>query len=458
LLYIIIGILAWGVFPFGAVHPWAYWTLLMACSVAALYEIASRRTFISPRHWGVSALIIVPVILQLISISQASLRRFAPEHDRFLQQLDFAYPFAGAAHPISVAPENTQLCLLFLLVGALWIATVSSAVQHSIRPTALARRIVWLAVIVATLGLAQNALFNGKIYWFWESRFHFSRNYFGPFVNRNHFAGWMLLALAIGAGEFLGQLATVSPVGKQTLRERILWLGSRRAGTLTTSAMLLVVMAVSLVWTLSRSGIGASTFAICLLGIVAAFRMPGRTRRTVAVVAVFVGLAAVASWKGFDVLTNSYGDTRTFQWRVALWSDSIAPLRDFYKLGSGLDSYGTVMLLYPQSDTSVHSQQAHNDYLQFAIEGGLLVGIPMLFAAGLLIRRMWQRLRQPQDEVTWWVRMGAVAGITGMAIQELTEFSLQIPGVAILFATLIAVAIHEPAAPQPSRRRMHNVA
>jgi hypothetical protein len=40
--------------------------------------------------------------------------------------------------------------------------------------------------------------------------------------------------------------------------------------------------------------------------------------------------------------------------------------------------------------------------------------------------------------------MGAVAGICGMAVQEFTEFSLQIPGVAVLFAMLVGIAIHEP--------------
>ena len=50
--------------------------------------------------------------------------------------------------------------------------------------------------------------------------------------------------------------------------------------------------------------------------------------------------------------------------------------------------------------------------------------------------------------------MGAAAGMCGIAVQELTEFSLQIPGVALLFATCLALALHEPA-PVQSRRRSH---
>jgi hypothetical protein len=85
----------------------------------------------------------------------------------------------------------------------------------------------------------------------------------------------------------------------------------------------------------------------------------------------------------------------------------------------------------------------------------VLVGLPVLLLIGAVAREAIRRLRQPQDEMTWWIRMGAVAGICGMAVQELTEFSLQIPGVALLFATCVAMAIHEPApivSPAPSRR------
>ena len=103
------------------------------------------------------------------------------------------------------------------------------------------------------------------------------------------------------------------------------------------------------------------------------------------------------------------------------------------------------MLLYPQRDQSGYVVQAHNDYLQLAVEGGLLVCIPVSIAVLLLGRVAWRRLRAPQDEITWWIRMGALAGICGIAVQEVSEFSLQIPGVALLFSVLLAVVIHNPA-------------
>jgi hypothetical protein len=75
-----------------------------------------------------------------------------------------------------------------------------------------------------------------------------------------------------------------------------------------------------------------------------------------------------------------------------------------------------------------------------------------------LVRQTVRRLREPQDDMTWWLRMGATAGICGMAVQEITEFSLQLPAVALLFATLVAVAVHEapPAAEAGLATRPHS--
>jgi len=308
-----------------------------------------------------------------------------------------------------------------------------------------------VAVIVALEALAQKAMFNGKIYWFWESQGRVTVNYFGPFVNRNHFAGWMLLALCLGSGYLAGRFTVSNDRPKTSFRDYVLWVGSPEASGLLIAGVGLLVMAVSLVWTLSRSGVAAAFVGLSMLAAAGLIRKGERGRKGVVAAIIVLALAGAATWRGLDTVAASYSDTKTLEWRFALWRDTVAPLKDFWRLGSGLNTYGTVMILYPQSDAAVHAQQAHNDYLQLAVEGGLLVAIPWLIAAGVLIRQLARRLAEPQDEMTWWIRMGAVAALCGIAVQEISDFSLQIPGVALLFATAVAIAIHDPAV--HSRRR-----
>jgi O-antigen ligase len=181
--------------------------------------------------------------------------------------------------------------------------------------------------------------------------------------------------------------------------------------------------------------------------------MPGTLKRIVAVSGLVLALMFAAAWKGTDNLAEWYGKTNTLEWRVALWQDTVPALKDFWITGSGLGSYDTIIQFYPLSDPMSRPEYAHNDYLQLAVEGGLLVGVPVLVTLAFFIWQIRRRLKQPQDEMTWWIRMGAVAGISGIALQEITDFSLRVPGVAVLFAVVAAIAIHEPAPVEVRRKR-----
>src|SRR5258708_10618481 len=49
--------------------------------------------------------------------------------------------------------------------------------------------------VVCILGILQHLTFNGKLYWFREMRY--GGIPFGPYVNRNHFAGFVELILPL---------------------------------------------------------------------------------------------------------------------------------------------------------------------------------------------------------------------------------------------------------------------
>ena len=79
-----------------------------------------------------------------------------------------------------------------------------------------------------------------------------------------------------------------------------------------------------------------------------------------------------------------------------------------------------------------------------------MVGIPIVAAIFFFIREVRHRFREADDDVTtYWIRVGATTGLVAISLQEFVEFSLQMPGNAVLFAVLAAIAIHRPA----SKRR-----
>ena len=103
------------------------------------------------------------------------------------------------------------------------------------------------------------------------------------------------------------------------------------------------------------------------------------------------------------------------------------------------------MLVYQTASRPWMYAQTHNDYLQLLVEGGMLVLIPSLVVLWLVLATIRRRLAMDADQpLTWWIRIGAIAGLAGIAAQSVVEFSLQMPGNTALFVLLLALAMHRP--------------
>ena len=89
-------------------------------------------------------------------------------------------------------------------------------------------------------------------------------------------------------------------------------------------------------------------------------------------------------------------------------------------------------------------EEAHNDYLQVAAEGGIIGAAVAILAILVIATEISRRFRDSTSRSSRWIRLGAVAGILAIGFQELGEFSLQIPGNAAMFAVLVGIALHSP--------------
>jgi O-antigen ligase len=112
--------------------------------------------------------------------------------------------------------------------------------------------------------------------------------------------------------------------------------------------------------------------------------------------------------------------------------------------GTGINTF-TYVTPFFKTDGVANADEAHNDYLQLAAEGGLLVGVPAIALMAVFIREVVRRFRATARSVTsYWLRVGAIAGLVAIAIQESVEFSLQLPGNAMMFTALCMLAVHKP--------------
>src|SRR5262249_8079753 len=156
---------------------------------------------------------------------------------------------------------------------------------------------------------------------------------------------------------------------------------------------------------------------------------------------------------GADVLATRFSDAgwSELNARRGAWADAADVARRFPLTGTGLDTYRTAMVLYQRHDMEHFYSEAHNDYLQLAAEGGLLLTIPAAICLVLCAAAVRRRFVHETSVAAHWLRVGAVTGLAAVALQDTVDFSLQMPGNAALFAVLCGIALH--AVPDQARSR-----
>lgn len=434
--------IAWGSLAFGAVYPWAFWPLALlalAGGSAGLVEAAGHTPAAISRGL-VLALggVVTAVLLQLVPLPSSILPVLNPNGVWLRRQLELA-PVA-AAEALSVVPSASWLALA--LLASFIILLLGTASLLSLEgPRRLVEGLTIFGVVMALVGIVQKPLYAGRIYGFWTPEG--AGDPFGPFVNRNHFAGWMLLTLPLAVGYLCAAIARSVRHEKPAWRDRLFWLATPEANKLVLAAGGITIMALALGLTLSRSGISALAFALLVLGWLFVRRQQGRWRKLIVVGYVaLLGIVLVAS-VGADVLARRFGEGTFADDRLGAWIDAAAIASKFPLTGTGLNTYGVATLFYQHHDLAHHYAEAHNDYLQLAAEGGILLLVPAAICIVLFIRDVRRRLNEDRASSVYWIRAGAAAALAAIALQETFEFSLQIPGNAALFAVVAAIALHK---------------
>ena len=341
-------------------------------------------------------------------------------------------------------PSRTLLGLAFLAGLSVFLLGTVRALGV-LRPSGLVRSLLAVGVVVALAGLVQAADGGDRVYGVWRHRHHLQPA--APHANENHAAGWIVMALSLSAGYLCGVLDRVGPGVRSGWRDRLAWLSSRDATEALLATGAIAVMALSLAVTLSRSGIVCLALALCGAGWWAARRQAAASGRVLVPALLALVLLTAVGWAGFDTVAREFSVTSwsDLHGRTGIWRDTARIVQDFFLVGTGLNTYGIAMLAYQSIRPNVHVVEAHNDYLQLAAEGGLLLGIPILIALLLVVREVRRRFHEAADDRrTYWLRVGAVTGLVAVGLQESVDFSLQMPGNAALFTLLAAIAMHPP--------------
>ncbi len=304
-----------------------------------------------------------------------------------------------------------------------------------------ARGIASVGLGLAAVSLAQDATARGLIYWRWDPGE--GPPPFGPFLNRNHFATWIVMAVPVCLGYLLAHTSAHKhhELPRSSWRLPVLRLFDARSIWLTSSICL---MLVALVTSMSRSGMVGLVTALA----VGAF-LQGRSGRSAAaswaIAAVGLALVGIAIRVGPTEILQRFGTAGTAAaYRAGIWQATLPVVQDFWLTGSGAGTLETVMLVYERTPSLFRINAAHNHYLQVAAEGGLLIGIPVLVALVLFVRESAAALAR-DDSGMYFLRAGALSGLAGVAVQSIWETGLTTPAGGVLAAIVAAMVVHRSA-------------
>ncbi|MGH9803443.1 MAG: O-antigen ligase family protein, partial [Blastocatellia bacterium] len=324
-------------------------------------------------------------------------------------------------------------------VKLLAMAIYFIAALHTLRSSERRRKVLITLTIfgfaVSLFAIIQRLTYNGKMYWVRPVSPYIAP--YGPFGNYNHFAGMIELILPL---PFAYLLFT-----RIKLEQRLLWLFS------------VVMMAVSVVFSLSRGGIlalGIEVLALMLVAVLARkWNHDAAERRAMADNKLIVGVALtaillLAFWIGYEPLVNRLGTLRqgsgdySLVSRTEYWSGAWQMFSDYPLTGVGLGAFPAVYPAYGRSSVkNERLEQSHNDYLQLLTDAGLigaLIGLWFLFELIRVTRRQFQQLARARSHERALVVGGYVA-LLGIAVHSFLDFNLQIAANALLFLLVVAL-------------------
>lgn len=262
----------------------------------------------------------------------------------------------------------------------------------------------------------------------------------GTFINRNHLAGYLEMCLSVSMGLMISRLGGKGASNWRQKTRNVLRLFFSQKMKLRLSLLLMVI---ALVLTRSRMGNSAFFSSMMAAGIIGLIFSRHATRSMVILLAslVVIDIFIVGSWFGVDQVVERIENSSVINDadRVDLFSKGLQQWRDYPLTGSGLGSYDIVFPRYKDEELSGRPEHAHNDYVEFGSESGIvgiiLLGLCVLFS---FIAALFAQYRR-RDPLMRGMAFASTMAIIALLIHSTVDFNLQIPANAMTFMVILAL-------------------
>ena len=427
---------------FGGVQPLTY-SLLEVVLFLALLMLLLRQTW-----QGKIALLlpIWPVLFAFLSVLQ-----LIPLPSRFIVTLSpmrqLGSTLAGLSDgkliwtTLSISPHETVLALLKFLAYSSAFLLAAYLFDSRKGKSTLVRGLIFLGCFEAAYGIVQ--YLTG-----WQRIFTYTNpvnldQATGTYINHDHFAGLLelILPFVLGSGFYSFQVWSER---RQVGLDRRASAERSSAGIRTVFYLFLTaILGVAVIFSRSRGGILATAFSLVFIVLLAQVK----ARRSAWMLGSFLFLVCVVGyglWIGLNPVLARFEQMREpgylqMEGRMAFWKDALPLIRDYPLVGTGLGTFDTAFRRYQTARADARVNHAHNDYLEFASDTGLLgvalLFLPILYLLAKMIISFLDDPRRYRRSIT----LGCIGSSLALLIHSMTDFNLQVPANALIFAVVLGI-------------------
>jgi len=430
------------VLAFGGVQPLAYSlaiTLIFLAVLFFLWRMQQRGAIkVSLPIWPL--LFVLWVGLQLIPLPDGLVAMVSPARALTAKWVGAIDP-KGAWTTLSIYPHATALGFLKMLAYLGVFVLAVHLFDSGRRKSLLVRALIWLGCFEAGYGILQHLLNWNKVltvtnpYDPWVAT--------GTYINRNHFAGLMEFAIPFTFASAFYSYQLWSDWRQGRAAHSASGDDSGAGFQVIFYLFLMLIMFLALIFSWSRGGILAVLATLIVLSLLTAFKI--KRKAWVMGVAAFALLAiGFTLWIGLGPVLQRFQEVGQTNYlhtseRSMIWQDTMDLLRENPVLGTGLGTYGEALRPYQAHMVNMHIDHAHNDYLEFATDTGL-VGAALLFIPIFyLLIRMTIAFLKDHRRYRRAILLGCIGATLGLLIHSVTDFNLHVPANAIIFAMILGI-------------------
>jgi O-antigen ligase len=429
---------------FGGVQPLTYTLMEFAVFLAVLLLLwrQTRQGEIALRLPLWPVLFVLWALVQLLPLPSFVIGWISPA--RLLDpSLSGLAPGQWVWTALSIYPHDSVVALAKFLayLGAFLLA--ACLYDSRKRRSTLLRILILLGCFEAVYGIVQ--YLTG-----WQKIFTYTKQFdlqeaTGTYINRSHFAGLLELTLPFVVALLFYSFGLWSEGRHVDLNTPPAVRRGSPGSQLLFYVFVLLIMVMAVLFSRSRMGILATLFSILFMFLAALVRLKVGRRAWMGGVFLFLFcVLAYAIWIGLGPVLARFEPAYEsgylqMEGRISIWRDTLQLVRDYPLTGAGLGTFGLAFRHYQTTAVNFYVDHAHNDYLEFAADTGLLGGALLFLPIFYLCLRMIISFLTDPRRYRPAVTLGCIGSTLGMLIHSATDFNLQIPANALIFAVVLGI-------------------